>query len=274
MLGSCSILKPGWKSLVSVSFKYFLKQICPKQCCGNAVCLGFNGKSSQVHRAKIRSVHWAGPPKPFIILEAFRGIEDGLPSQESQRWGWQVLFNGRNGMRKSMEPMVSCSFECRNQRTIDQSKVGFSRQNDTAKIYQRLIPSLGFVDLWWLAWLSWTPACSAAWDEAYLFGCGCLSQLVSEGTTPPWKVSRGHTWPRSFKKNISSGWWFEPLWKIWKSIGMISNPIYGKIKFMFQTTNQSWIISHSASWVGRTLQILQDPALLSSGNQPWPWEIS
>ena len=29
-----------------------------------------------------------------------------------------------------------------------------------------------------------------------------------------------------------------PLSKIWKSIGMISNPIYGKIKFMFQTTNQ------------------------------------
>ena len=33
-----------------------------------------------------------------------------------------------------------------------------------------------------------------------------------------------------------------PLWKIWKSIGMISNPIYGKIKLMFQTTNQ--IIYH------------------------------
>ena len=29
-----------------------------------------------------------------------------------------------------------------------------------------------------------------------------------------------------------------PLWKIWKSIGMIRNPIYGKIKLMFQTTNQ------------------------------------
>ena len=28
------------------------------------------------------------------------------------------------------------------------------------------------------------------------------------------------------------------LWKIWRSIGMISNPIYGKIKLMFQTTNQ------------------------------------
>ena len=25
-------------------------------------------------------------------------------------------------------------------------------------------------------------------------------------------------------------WLIEPLWKIWKSIGMISNPIYGKIK--------------------------------------------
>ena len=28
---------------------------------------------------------------------------------------------------------------------------------------------------------------------------------------------------------ISSGWWFEPLWKIWKSIGMII-PKYGKNK--------------------------------------------
>ena len=26
-----------------------------------------------------------------------------------------------------------------------------------------------------------------------------------------------------------SGWWFEPLWKIWKSIGMMTFPIYGKI---------------------------------------------
>ena len=29
--------------------------------------------------------------------------------------------------------------------------------------------------------------------------------------------------------NTFTGWWFEPLWKIWKSIGMII-PIYGKIK--------------------------------------------
>ena len=29
-----------------------------------------------------------------------------------------------------------------------------------------------------------------------------------------------------------------PLWKIWTSIGMISNPIYGKIKHGNQTTNQ------------------------------------
>ena len=28
------------------------------------------------------------------------------------------------------------------------------------------------------------------------------------------------------------GWWFEPLWKIWTSIGMMRFPIYGKIKFM------------------------------------------
>ena len=31
-----------------------------------------------------------------------------------------------------------------------------------------------------------------------------------------------------------------PLWKIWRSVGMMTFPIYGNIKFMFQTTNQ-WL---------------------------------
>ena len=35
-----------------------------------------------------------------------------------------------------------------------------------------------------------------------------------------------------------TGWWFQPLWKIWKPVGMMKFPIYGKIKFMFQTTKQ------------------------------------
>ena len=39
---------------------------------------------------------------------------------------------------------------------------------------------------------------------------------------------------------IYSGWWFEPLWKIWKSIGMIIPNIWEKKK-MFQTTNQIFI---------------------------------
>ena len=38
-----------------------------------------------------------------------------------------------------------------------------------------------------------------------------------------------------------SGWWFEPLWKISKSVGMMKFPIYGKIKLIFQTTNQFFI---------------------------------
>ena len=35
-----------------------------------------------------------------------------------------------------------------------------------------------------------------------------------------------------------------PLWKIWKSVGMMTFPIYGKIKFMFQTTNQTATINY------------------------------
>ena len=51
----------------------------------------------------------------------------------------------------------------------------------------------------------------------------------------PWFSALNHT--------INSGWWFEPLWKIWKSIGMIRNPIYGKIKNGNQTTNQKMVDS-------------------------------
>ena len=35
-----------------------------------------------------------------------------------------------------------------------------------------------------------------------------------------------------------SGWWFQSLWKIWKSMGRIIPNILWKIKAMFETTNQ------------------------------------
>ena len=40
-------------------------------------------------------------------------------------------------------------------------------------------------------------------------------------------------------RQITTGWWFQPLWKMSSSVGMMKFPIYGNIKFMFQTTNQS-----------------------------------
>ena len=49
-----------------------------------------------------------------------------------------------------------------------------------------------------------------------------------------------------------SGWWFQPLWKIWKSVGVIKFPIYRK-KIMFQTTNQLVIggLSICHLWVAK-----------------------
>ena len=32
----------------------------------------------------------------------------------------------------------------------------------------------------------------------------------------------------SYLRESTSYWWFEPLWKIWKSVGMMTFPIYGK----------------------------------------------
>ena len=43
--------------------------------------------------------------------------------------------------------------------------------------------------------------------------------------------------------HIEPGWWFEPLWKKISQLGWLF-PIYGKIKFMFQTTNQEQYIEN------------------------------
>ena len=45
------------------------------------------------------------------------------------------------------------------------------------------------------------------------------------------------TWISSTNLLSITGWWFQPLWKIWKSVGIII-PDRWKIKFMFETTNQ------------------------------------
>ena len=43
---------------------------------------------------------------------------------------------------------------------------------------------------------------------------------------------------------IYPGWWFQPLWNIWKSVGMMKFPIDGNIIQMFQTTNQTLIFHY------------------------------
>ena len=43
----------------------------------------------------------------------------------------------------------------------------------------------------------------------------------------------------AFKLKTTSGWWFQPPWKNISQLGWLF-PIYGNIKFMFQTTNQTY----------------------------------
>ena len=44
-----------------------------------------------------------------------------------------------------------------------------------------------------------------------------------------------------------SGWWFQHLWKIWKSVGMMKFPTYGKTIQMCQTANQQWSLSKNCT---------------------------
>ena len=45
-------------------------------------------------------------------------------------------------------------------------------------------------------------------------------------------------YPKQWWKGLLTGWWFQPLWKVWVRQLGLQFPIYGKIKFIFQTTNQ------------------------------------
>ena len=60
--------------------------------------------------------------------------------------------------------------------------------------------------------------------------------------------------------NIISGWWFQPLWKIWKSLGMMISNLW-KHKKMFQTTNQILIN-------GEFMGVTQESR--NGHRHPWP----
>ena len=63
--------------------------------------------------------------------------------------------------------------------------------------------------------------------------CAMVKALVYWGIIPP---SLG----LPCKGYVNTNWLvvYLPLWKIWKSVGIITFPIYGKTIQMFQTTNQ------------------------------------
>ena len=77
-----------------------------------------------------------------------------------------------------------------------------------------------------------------------LFADSCEAQAV---TAQPREKNQPPTWAGGapgFLGHLQQIWLvvYLPLWKIWKSVGMIFPfPIYGKVKFMFQTTYQKWV---------------------------------
>ena len=57
------------------------------------------------------------------------------------------------------------------------------------------------------------------WLRCHLISYACVDILICVCIRQRLSYIHTHT-----------GWWFEPLWKIWKSIGMMKFPIYGKMK--------------------------------------------
>ena len=87
----------------------------------------------------------------------------------------------------------------------------------------------------WTSDMGWGPGFTPFWNPTNLNLCGGLASNIQIETVNP-RDEKLNYW--TTLNYLLSGWWFEPLWKIWESIGMIRNPIYGKIKNGNQTTNQ------------------------------------
>ena len=67
-----------------------------------------------------------------------------------------------------------------------------------------------------------------------------------------------------------SGWWFEPLWKIWvRQLGWLF-PIYGKIKAMFSTPPTSHLMGYDYWFVEKIGHLKNSMVSRFSCHQNWP----
>ena len=68
---------------------------------------------------------------------------------------------------------------------------------------------------------------------------------------------------------IITGWWFQPLWKIWKSAGITIPNTWKVIKAMFQTTNQIINIPYDTCYI---IPFSDTP--MCHGQVPWYMEMA
>ena len=85
-----------------------------------------------------------------------------------------------------------------------------------------------------------------------------------------WQISRVHIMgfrtdgdDMKHNRDMVAGWWFQPSWKIWKSMGRIIPNIMAKK--MFETTNQQKSV-FACFWSGVPKVIVLGFTLLSSLN--------
>ena len=79
--------------------------------------------------------------------------------------------------------------------------------------------------------------------------CSVLMTILICSMVKRWSMGYGHPYWKSFSFflfflggiNFYLVGGFNPSKKIWKSVGIMTFPIYEKIKAKFQTTNQSWV---------------------------------
>ena len=93
----------------------------------------------------------------------------------------------------------------------------------------------------------------------------CPNNIVEENKKPTW-LACGKCWHMT-------GWWYTyPSEKWWSSsVGTMTFPRYGKIKFIFQTTNQYMVnpIIHRVSTIQGGSGFL--PSTVSQLWALWPW---
>ena len=146
-------------------------------------------------------------------------------------WTWTILKEWTNN---NLQVVHMCDNSISHHLPV-RSKKEISRrqpQVDPAGCYFWEISTLLWLEIPWKT----SPVENGGLSAPAIYGVSTVQAGAKFRIHP--QCGPGKQWLWAMQTEDVRCWWFQPLWKIWKSVGMTIPNLWKVIKFMFQTTKQ------------------------------------